>query len=217
MRIGGHTTSNGGERGQVGIGTLIVFIAMVLVAAIAAGVLINTAGFLQSSAEETGQQSSDQVTNRLEAVSTVGTNISYNVESSVSEIEITVRKGPGAGNIDLEETTVQMVHTSGSYNFVHGEIDGINDAPNNTHFAVTTVQDDDGSITDSAVLNDPEDRATIVIDVDDARAGLENNGNAWGFEEGETATFRLNTQSGGTTEVRVVIPDTLSDTSVVSL
>ena len=210
--------SDGRSRGQVGIGTLIVFIAMVLVAAIAAGVLINTAGFLQSSAEETGQQSSDQVTNRLDVVSTVGTNISYNVEPSVSEIEITVRKSPGAGNIDLEATTVQMVHTSGSYEFVHGENDGdFTDAPNDTHFAVTTVQDDDGSISDSTVLNDPEDRATIVVDVDDARAGLENNGNAWGFEEGETATFRLNTQSGGTTEVRVVVPETLSDTSVVSV
>lgn len=53
------------RRAQIGIGTLIVFVAMVLVAAIAAGVLINTAAFLQSQSEETGEQSNQRVTDRV--------------------------------------------------------------------------------------------------------------------------------------------------------
>jgi flagellin FlaB len=218
--------SNDSDRGQVGIGTLIVFIAMVLVAAIAAGVLINTAGFLQSSAEETGQQSSDQVTNRLEVVNTVGIQID-DTSDTVGLVEVTVRKAPGAGNIDLGATTVQLVHSSGSYDLTHGALGGdgsqdAGDAPNVTNFNTSSVQDDDDSISNSFVLNDPADRATIFIDVEDVFDGTadgsfpgSNDGN--GLAEGETATVRLNTQSGGTTELRLVVPETLSANSAVSL
>ncbi|GGN99169.1 MULTISPECIES: archaellin/type IV pilin N-terminal domain-containing protein [Haloarcula] len=195
---------NDDDRGQVGIGTLIVFIAMVLVAAIAAGVLINTAGFLQSSAEETGQQSSDQVTNRLEVVSTVGTNIDSSTKE-VGTVEITVKKAPGAANIDIGSTIAQWVDSSGSYDLTQG------DTANSTNFNVSTVQDDDTSITDSNVLNDPSDRATLQFD----SAALDSGGN--GLGEGATATIQLNTQSGGTTTVRLVVPETLSGNSAVTL
>ncbi|WP_262179693.1 archaellin/type IV pilin N-terminal domain-containing protein [Haloarcula laminariae] len=203
------------DRGQVGIGTLIVFIAMVLVAAIAAGVLINTAGFLQSGAEETGQQSSDQVTNRLDVVSVIGENIDA-ANSEVDRAVITVKKAPGANNIDLSSTTLQFVHSSGSSDLTYQDQFDSGDTSaltlDGTQFGVVEVQDQGGDSlsTDGVVLNDPADRAQIVIDT--SPSGVTD-----GFGEGDTATVRINTQSGGTTEVRLVVPQTLSGDSAVGL
>lgn len=59
--------------GQVGIGVLILFTAMLIVAVIAGGVLLETGGFLQSSGEQTGEQSSKQGSDRLQVLSAVGT------------------------------------------------------------------------------------------------------------------------------------------------
>src|SRR6056297_1654585 len=94
------------ERGQVGIGTLIVFIAMVLVAAIAAGVLINTAGFLQSKSQATGEESSSQVSNRIQVVNAVGTVNTGADPNEIESIELVVKRAPGADNIDVSETTI---------------------------------------------------------------------------------------------------------------
>ncbi|MFC7137037.1 archaellin/type IV pilin N-terminal domain-containing protein [Halobaculum litoreum] len=99
------------ERGQVGIGTLIVFIAMVLVAAIAAGVLINTAGFLQSKSQETGQQSSKQVSNRLQEVATVG---NVTDAGDIDLVNVTVTQAAGAGEIDVHNATVTWIGPQGT-------------------------------------------------------------------------------------------------------
>ena len=128
------------DRGQVGIGTLIVFIAMVLVAAIAAGVLINTAGFLQSSAEETGEQSSSQVTDRLQVVSVVGEDISSN---SVGTVKVTVKRAPGADNIDLGTTIAQWVDDSGAFDLTHDQDASALGDLTATTFMSGDLQDDD--------------------------------------------------------------------------
>ena len=186
------------ERGQVGIGTLIVFIAMVLVAAIAAGVLINTAGFLQTQAEATGEDSTQQVSDRLQVVSQSGY-LSDPADGTVDHLTFVLARSPGADNIDLNTVSVEMTGTSGQETF-----DLSSDVTNVTIF--TGGEDN--------VLTDASDRAEVTI----ALTG--NNGvNAaddlgYGLEEGDALTVTFTTQSGATMTTEIRIPSTVVDESV---
>ncbi|RLM81563.1 flagellin, partial [Halobellus sp. Atlit-38R] len=154
------------ERGQVGIGTLIVFIAMVLVAAIAAGVLINTAGFLQSQAEATGQESTDLVSERVRVTSEVGIVTSDATQGELSEIRISVTGSPGADEIDLSETTIQAVGPNGQNNLVFAnasvEIGSADAAATAIPADSFGVRNSTGSFVDDAVINGDE-QYTIVL------------------------------------------------------
>jgi len=182
------------NRGQVGIGTLIVFIAMVLVAAIAAGVLINTAGLLQTQAEATGEEATQQVSDRIQIQSATG-NVTEG--GQINEVNVTVTKAPGADDIELESVTYEFVtDREVTTNVINGSSSG------SSVSAITSETDDD-------VITDRSDRYTLTFDADDSIGG--------NLEGGDRVTLTLTTAAGASTVTELRVPDSLVDRSAVSL
>jgi flagellin FlaB len=198
---------NGGtdERGQVGIGTLIVFIAMVLVAAIAAGVLVNTAGFLQATAEDAGQESVDKVTNRVEVVNSHGT---VGVNDTIANVTMTVRLAAGSSAVDMNSTSIKYLSDNEVVTLTNSSDSLTNPAGNAKNYNLTEVKgtDEDGSF---GVLNSGADRYEVTINAS-AIEGDSSQDTYDGLSTGDQVRLDITSQTGGTTQVIITMPQQLA-------
>ncbi|WP_178917318.1 archaellin/type IV pilin N-terminal domain-containing protein [Natronomonas gomsonensis] len=189
------------DRGQVGIGTLIIFIALVLVAAVAAGVLVQTSGLLQSQAESTGEDAQSEVGNQISIVSATGSVDSAN--EAVEEVNLTVKKSAGSDPIDLEDATIEYTSAGASETLIYG------DTSNATNFATTNI-----SASSSTVMTNSGGRVQITINTSSLEDGSASSG---GIVAGDEATLRIVDQSGATTIYGVNVPDSLGERDYVSV
>jgi len=146
------------DLGDMGIGAMIVFIAMVLVAGIAASVLIQTANRLEIQAMTTGQETTREVSTGLAVVDIEG----LAAGNLITEMTITVRARAGSGDIDLGQTVLELTDgtiktlltydsTKRQFNLSTDETGSIfgTGAWNmtNEQFGILVLQDEDSSLT----------------------------------------------------------------------
>ncbi|MBN2111073.1 MAG: flagellin [Methanosarcinaceae archaeon] len=114
------------KRAQIGIGTLIIFIAMVLIASVAASVLIQTSGVLQQKAQSTGKQATQEVSSNLIVKSIEGVRAkdsSTSMASNISLLKVRVGLNVGSSPVDLNQLIISITDGTNTNDLIYANND----------------------------------------------------------------------------------------------
>ena len=130
------------NRGAMAIGTLIIFIAVILVAAIAASVLISAAGSYQQKALITGSGAREGISHGFEAISIRGSDPSSSgTPRKITNIYVMGRLPSGYDILNLNTTVMVFDRYEGSQTMTYGGVIGVGSwSSSTTEFQVTYLQ-----------------------------------------------------------------------------
>ena len=193
------------EEGEMGVGTLLIFIAMIIVAAVAAGVLVQTAYKLQQQAESTGDEALQDVAAGFKVLAVWG---STNSSAVIDTVYIKIALIAGSPGINLENTLIEVTQTIGGG--TASEVTLVYAATASAAaFNASELRDMDPST--SEVMMTAGDVFQVKIDLTTA------SGITMELDPQEQLTLLLMPKHGVPTYLEITAPATLEASSVVVL
>jgi archaeal flagellin FlaB len=210
------------KAGDMGIGAMIVFIAMVLVAGIAASVLVQTANKLEIQAMQTGQETTAEVATGIAVDDICGQVGTYDysgttVTEKICNATIAISPRSGSKDIDLSKVTIEVSDTTSkiilnytatlfatidpSGIFASAAFDG-----EARSFGIIVLNDADGSCIAANPVINRGDHVVLTITPGRSFSGWDVRTDIWGMvipEEGSAGIFAFRTPSS--------MPDTIYD------
>jgi len=135
------------ERGDIGVGTLIIFIAMVLVAAVAATVLIYTTGALQQKATKTSKEATQQISSNIVVEQVLGDRGTV-ANLTIQDLLIRLKPDVGTTSIDLRQVIVTVMDTT-----IRTDLTYSNNTSSSSYTAIAVRDEDNSFDVDTPVLN----------------------------------------------------------------
>ncbi len=168
------------KNASIGIGSLIMFIAMIIVAGIAASVMIQTMNSLEEQAMSTGRETIRDVSSGVR----VGQITGYSAGSSITQLAVFVRTTAGSESIDLSQAYVSLsdsskkvvlnytsnVFSSSVSNGLFGTINSSNLSA--TTFGVMVVRDIDSSCNSGTPSINEDDLVVLMVNSTDCFSGI---------------------------------------------
>jgi len=191
-------------KGMMGIGALIIFIAIILIAAVAASVLITTGGSLQQKALITGTQTEEAIASGIEAMTVVASDASSTDPSGsphrVGDFKVMVRLQSGSQGLNLNNTIITVDTETSSTSLTYNQTipaDGTTDST--SRYIVYYVQK--GTNQENGYLN-RGDVAKIIFHLSPE------------ISENQLVRIKMIPRVGTYTQIEFYTPDSMTQESV---
>jgi flagellin FlaB len=188
--------NNNNKKGAQGIGTLIIFIAMILVAAVAAGVLIQTASSLQSKSLDVGRQSQERLTTDIEVIQVFANDADDGyLNSTIDTITFVLRLGSGSSAIKLSDLLIRFDAAVGSQSLVYSNSTNSSTTLYGVDYKIRGSGNSEGYLSTGDLTE-----VKFTFDV-----------NSYNISEGETATLRLISKNGAVKPIQITTPSAMTE------